>query len=119
MVDLKPGDSVLYVPDACHWNDTDDRGQPLFLLLDARTGAPAGHLREGISRDEQGVLRDGRGHALKVGPPVRFWPAKIMAMNPDGSADLEIIHPATHKYEYLAVRRSAAKDYHTWHVEGE
>ena len=116
--DVTPETAVLYVPDAAtHWNDTDERGEPLFELLDAKTGQPCDCLQHGIGRDEGGRIHDYRGRTLKPGKSLRFWKAIVKAVHADGSADLEIQHPRSYRtLFYPKVRRSEAKENHTWHV---
>lgn len=116
--EVTPETVVNYVPDAAaHWNNTDERGEPLFDLLDALTGEPSKLLAHGIHRDRAGRLHDFRGLTLTVSPPRRFWKATVKAVHADGSADLEIQHPrGDHTLFYPSVRRSEAKENHTWHV---
>lgn len=117
-VEVVPETVVNYVPDTTtHWNNSDVNGDPLFDLLDAKTGKPSEVLHRGVSRDSFGRLVDYRGFPLTVSAPRHFWKAVIKAVYPDGTADLEIEHPrGDHKLGYVNVRHSDGKENNTWHL---
>ena len=115
--DLSVGQVVLYVPALSHWNDVGPNKEPLFELLDAKTGLPSTVLQHGIGRDDKGRLHDYKGQTLKIGKPLYFWKATIAEIHPDGSADLTVEHPrGDHILGYESVPHSDGQENHTWHL---
>jgi hypothetical protein len=140
MADVKPGDRVLYVPDLCHWHNTDRHGELVFQFCHekgSRGGKPGQpiapqdvkKLGRVESRNEAGHLVTSAGHVVRPDKPLFYWEARVERVHADGSADLTVFHPngaVTYAYpdrqahpQAPGVRRDPAKALHTFHVEGE
>lgn len=96
---LTVGMKVWYVPDSCHWAATNAKGDPQFNFIyvkdqpgrhrqgDAVDVAKAGRLQR--SGDK---IKTKGGQEVKAVSPRYFWPAWVVAVNADGTADLDVAH---------------------------
>lgn len=134
--EVKPGDAVLYVPDAAHVLDRDHRGDHLFEFEYVATGpmrdgkamyqkgdrvnmGNVGSLihEDGARRDPAtGHIKTAGGHTIRLAQPKRFWQATVTAVKPDGKLDLRIEHPHGHVLDYPNVPYAATASLHSWHL---
>ena len=125
MDDLKPGDQVLYVPDACHAHDKDGADDYCFHFVwtdGPKAGARVDMSRCGrLIRDQQGLLHaaNGGGCGLRPEKPRYLWPAVVVEVQADGAALLDIQHPNGCGTLHYTCARDAARRAHTFHVPGE
>jgi hypothetical protein len=133
---LQAGDDVFYVPDAIHMhdlakNDTGQRMEPVWHWeIDHPSRRDHGQLasldllcqhfpRKGSKDDKHRVLGE-TGIKVKDMGPRNYWPAKIVAVNPDGTATISFDHPnGTAVHEYPKVKHDPGKALHTFHIAGE
>lgn len=102
----KVGDRALFSPGPEHFAASTAQGDPAFSWL--YTGEKGGSKRSPghgkgdkvnletagkFKRRPDGQLVTGQGHPVELGPPLFYWPAWIVAILPDGSVALDVIHP--------------------------
>lgn len=120
MSELPPvsvGELVHYFPDTSHAFARDPRGNWLWEFVNQRTGEPVDMTREGgLDRDADGSLITATNNiTVRPGRPAAPWSAKIVAIYPDDTADLDIADPnGVATLHYLRVVRSEMTEPHTW-----
>ncbi len=135
MAEVKVGDSVLYVPCvATHWSDRDFAGRLVFEFVatkDAR-GVRAGEVvpiraappdmgrdcPHGFTRGADGELHTWDGYTVKPGKCKKPWPAKVVAIHEDGTADLDVTDASGAAVHHkMRVKQSDDKTTsNTWHI---
>lgn len=93
---LTVGESVFYVADPCHWNETDSSGVPVFGFVMASDGpvrpggerVKAGDALHGtsdkwgfgrhVSTDPDGTLVFENGAKVRPSRPLKSWPAVVV-----------------------------------------
>lgn len=107
------------------------KGEPVDMLASCSTHDASGALTLQLPvKDKSGKLVTAQGHAIAPGRPVEYWPATVIAVNADGSADLEVEHPngyVTLHYPGRAAHPDAPgikydpvnKGPHTFHLPGD
>lgn len=137
---VQPGDTVLYTPDECHALDTDGRGgllfefahhcpkegsrtcrdgQRVFTVADGETVSQA-LLALGFQRAPDGQLQTRNGdYPIRAVRPKAPWPAVVLAVHADGTADLDVAHPDGSRRGCPRVPAGAPGESHTWHPKGD
>lgn len=133
MATINVGDQVFYSPHEDHALDPTAQGDTCFHFVHTEgpvgKAVTGGHGRLRKGRDGKLRTRNGDGHAVRHNGPRSYWPATVVHVNADGSADLEIKHPigcVTLLYpdrglhpNAPGVKHDAGKAAHTFHLAGE
>jgi hypothetical protein len=114
MADLpyKVGDAVLYSPHLCHATAITAGGDACFdwhyigqvgyrRSRQGRAAREAGAIVDltssGVFRREGGQVLTARGEPVEPKAARWYWPAWIVAIAPDGSVSLDVVHPASYR----------------------
>lgn len=151
------GDRVWFVPGPEHWAAKTQDGKHCFRFVHDDTVHPSpqyrGHRKgdEVADLTEHGMIAGHRGgkiithggREMRVGGAAIFWPARVVAVNADGSVDLDVAHPIGWRHKDAAavdfentcvlhhiplrsthpqapgVKYDKAKGPHTYHLVGD
>jgi hypothetical protein len=129
---VQVGEAVLYYPHedhaldggGCyfHWHHHCPKdgkrqfreGQRLLTVGDGDL-VHQGLLANGLQRDDAGQLQTRHGdHPVRPGPARQPWPATVLAVHEDGTADLDIRHPDGSRREYGRLAFTLTGQPHCW-----
>ena len=137
MPTVSVGDRVLYVPHEVHHLDFASTGA---LFHYRYTDGAMKHQRglravetdifPGATRSATGLLFGANQQPIAVDGPKLFWPAVVIAVNADGTPDLQIAHPDGTRYltypdreghpDAPGIRYDATKKTpHSFHLPGD